>query len=463
MSTKRYATAPHETERMPPGIPYIVGNEAAERFSFYGMKAILTVFMTQYLINSSGALDPLSPTDAKIWMANFVSAVYLFPIIGAVLSDWLLGKYRVILWLSCVYCVGHIAMALVDIPQVTGIEPRTMLAIALGLIAVGSGGIKPCVSSHVGDQFGRQNQHLLPRVFQWFYFSINFGSTISTFLTPLLLFYYGPAVAFGVPGVLMGIATLTFWLGRNKFAHIPPAGSRFFQETFSSTGMKAVLSLAPVFVLLAPFWALFDQTASAWVIQAESMNRNVFGFNIMPSQVQVVNPILVMLYIPLFSYVLYPFAGRYVKVTPLRRIGVGLFLAASSFMISAWIESRIEVGEVPHIIWQVVAYMVLTAAEILVSITALEFSYTQAPKRMKSLVMGLYLLSIALGNQVVAAVNRFIKNPDGSSSITEVEYYWVFIWISVAGAIIFAIYSQFYRGQTYIQDDELSRDAEAAL
>ena len=102
----KYATEPVQTSRMPGGIPYIIGNEAAERFSFYGMKAILTVFMTKHLLDVYGVEAPMSDEQAKEWVHNFTAAVYFFPIFGAILSDWLLGKYRTILALSMIYCAA---------------------------------------------------------------------------------------------------------------------------------------------------------------------------------------------------------------------------------------------------------------------------------------------------------------------------------------------------------------------
>src|SRR5690606_10592975 len=152
--------------------------------------------------------------EAKYVQHMFIAGVYFFPFIGALISDALFGKYRTIILLSLVYCLGHLVLA--------ADTTRTGLYWGLGLIAVGSGGIKPCVSAHVGDQFGKTNQHLLPRVFSWFYFSINIGSFIAELLIPWLRKSYGPHVAFGVPGVLMFVATLLFWMGRNKFVHIPP-------------------------------------------------------------------------------------------------------------------------------------------------------------------------------------------------------------------------------------------------
>ncbi len=456
----KHQTVPYEIETMPPGIPYIIGNEAAERFSFYGMRAILYVFMTEHLMNVSGELDVMSETQAKIWQHNFLTAAYFFPIIGAVLCDWLLGKYRTIIWLSLVYCFGHAVMAMVDFPSYTQIAPKTCLFAALGLIAIGTGGIKPCVSAHVGDQFGSRNKHLVPRVFRWFYFSINLGSAVSTILIPRLLEWYGPGVAFGVPGVLMAIATLMFWMGRNRFVHIPATGPKLFREITSPNGMRAIRNLVPLYLFLAMFWCLFDQTTSAWVEQAKHMDRNIsllfFDFEFNPSESQAFNPILVMILIPIFSLVLYPAIESFTPLTPLRRIGIGLFLTAPAFALPAWFQMRIDAGESPHIWWQLLAYIVMTGAEVMVSITALEFSYTQAPKTMKSFIMGLYLLSVALGNKFTVWVNEYIQSQQeaGVTILDGANYYWFFTAAMLVTAILYVVWSQFYRGETFIQGDD---------
>lgn len=438
---------------MPAGVPYIVGNEAAERFSFYGMKTVLAIFMTQHLLTAAGQPDYMTDAEASKWIHEFNTAVYFFPIIGAVLSDWLFGKYPMILWVSLLYCLGHGVLAMMDLH--TGIDQRILLFWGLALIAVGAGGIKPCVSAHVGDQFGHANEYLLPTIFGWFYFAINFGSTFSTLLTPELMHRFGPSWAFGVPGILMALATFVFWLGRNKFVHVPPSGSRFFTETFSPPGLRAIRNLIPLYVFVAMFWALFDQTASRWVLQATHMNRVVGGWDIKADQLQAVNPILVMLFIPIFSYLVYPVLGKFFTVTPLRKIGIGLFLTLPAFLIPAWLETRIAAGQSPHIIWQILAYGFITAAEVMVSITCLEFSYTQAPNKMKSFIMGLYLLSVALGNLFTAQVNRVIEYYEqaGQVFLKGPNYYWFFTGCMALTAVIFTIWSPFYRGETFIQSD----------
>lgn len=447
MSKSRYLTAPVPSRNMPKGIPYIVGNEAAERFSYYGMKSILVIFMTKYLLDSQGDLAPMSEADAKKYFHLFGSAVYFIPLLGSLLSDIFLGKYRTILYLSIVYCFGHLALAL-D-------ETRLGLGIGLTLIAIGSGGIKPCVSAHVGDQFGKTNEHLLSKVFGWFYFSINFGSFFSMALIPIFLDKFGPRVAFGIPGILMFVATVVFWCGRNKFVHIPPAGKTFFKETFSPEGLAAVLRLSVLFLFVAVFFALFEQTGSAWVLQADKMDRMVGSWELLPSQLQAANPLLIMIMIPIFNWGIYPFLGRFFTVTALRKIGIGLFITVVSFAVSALIENRIQAGTQPNILWQIPAYILLTSGEVMVSITSIEFAYTQAPKKMKSFLMAIFLLSISLGNFLAMLVNQLIQNPDGTTKLAGASYYWFFTGLMLVTAVIFIFYARKFRVKHYIQDEEM--------
>src|SRR5438876_218940 len=407
MANHKYLTSPPKIATMPPGVPYIVGNEAAERFSYYGMNSILTIFMTKYLLDKMGHLSVMQPANAEAWYHTFVSTLYFLPIFGAILADAVFGKFRVVLWLSIVYCGGHFTLALIGSPVAHAIEPRYLLAIGLLMIAMGAGGIKPCVSTNVGDQFGETNKHLLTRVFNWFYFSINAGSALSTLLIPWLLEPYkaasdgliakfspsivsflesprlhSPDIAFGLPGIFMVIATIFFWAGRKKFVHIPPVGLRTYgQEIFNKETGKILLNIL----------------------------------------------------------MLYPFVEKFVRLTPLRKIGAGLFVTAASFFLVAMIQTRIDAGARPNIIWQIWAFVILTAGETLVSPTHLEFSYTQGPVKLKSLVMCTYLFAVSLGNQFTAAVNFFIQNPDGSVKLQGASYFMFFVCVMLGTAVLFAI------------------------
>ena len=406
MPKEPYRSSPWPSTRMPPGIPFIIGNEAAERFSYYGMRTILTIFMVKYLwLMGDSAGTPMSDAVAKDKFHTFTGLVYLTPFLGALLADFIFGKYRVIIWLSLVYCLGHAALALMGFVG----KAEVWLSLGLWLIIFGSGGIKPCVSAHVGDQFGLDNQHLLTKIFNWFYFSINLGAFVSSLMTPWLLEWYGPHWAFGVPGVLMLIATICFWAGRYKFVHIPAKGVGFIKELFSGEGLKAILKLFIIYIFVAVFWALFDQTGSSWVLQAEDMNRNFLGVEWLSSQIQALNPILILTFIPLFTYLVYPTINRFFTLTPLRKISIGLFLTAVAFAVVSVAQERIDAGGRPSISWQLISYLILTAGEVMVSIVCLEFSYTQAPRSMKSLVMALFLASVTIGNLFTAQVNKIIQ------------------------------------------------------
>ncbi|MBE0534732.1 MAG: POT family MFS transporter [Phycisphaerae bacterium] len=449
MAESKYLTAPIATTKTPPGIPYILTNEAAERFAFYGTRCILTVFMTQYLLGRGGALDPLNPEQSKTWFHMFVSLVYFMPLVGALISDIWLGKYRTIVIFNLVYCAGFVALV-VD-------QTRVGLFAGLLLIAVGSGIIKPCVSANVGDQFGKTNQHLLSRMYAWFYFAINVGAVFSSLLVPELLKRFGPRIAFGVPGALMFLATLAFWAGNREMVHIPAGGVGFLKETFSAQGVKALLKLSVLYIFIAPFWSLYDQMDSAWVLQAEQMNRHWLGREWLSSQIVAANPFLIIIGIPIFSYAIYPAINKVFRLTPLRKITIGLFVAAFSWVVAGWSQTRIDAGGAPSVGWLFLAYVFLTSAEIMVSITCLEFSYKQAPKKMKAFIMSVFFMSITVGNLFTAVVNKFIQNSDGTSKLAGADYYWFFVGVMAVTAVLFIFVAMAYREKTYIQD-EISAD-----
>jgi len=450
MAKTQYLTAPLKTDKMPPGVPYIVGNEAAERFSYYGMNSILVPFMTRYLVDAHGQPNQMTAPQAEAWYHTFVACAYILPLLGAFLADAVLGKYRTVLILSVVYCFGHLALAIN--------HTRLGLVIGLGLIALGAGGIKPCVSANVGDQFGASNQHLLTRVYSWFYFSINFGSAFSTIIIPELLDKSSPEIAFGTPCILMFIATVIFWLGRKKFVHIPPAGVRnYLKEIATPANLKALGNLLILVPFAAMFWALWQQNFSSWVIQATKMDRHLFGREWLPAQIQTVNPLFILAMLPLFSYVIYPAINKLIPLTPLRKLGMGLFTTALAFLIVGRIQLHIDAGQTPGIIWQILAFVVLTAAEIMVSVTHLEFAYTQAPTKMKSLVMCTYLGAISLGNVFTARVNFYLES-HGRTEIAA-PYFWFFVKVMLVTAVLWLIVSPFYRGKTYIQDEAEGQSA----
>lgn len=528
--------------RWPSAIPYIVGNEAAERFSYYGMRAILWVHLAGIIATRLPQQEAGALATERVHL--FMAGVYLFPLIGAALADRLLGKYRTIIALSLVYCAGHAVMSLSDFyPGLVGGQ-ETGLYLGLALIALGSGGIKPCVSANVGDQFDKSNADLVPKVFQIFYFSINFGSAGATLLIPWMLEAYGPGVAFGVPGLLMFIATFVFWLGRDKYVRVPPSpggklglidaaavislfvafsslvlfgvvfhgaiswpvrlvvaavgfvgwfvlfrlrqrietdkgfisvvvyalthqrerqpGQGFFDVARAkfgdeaAEGPPAVMRIMGVFAMVTVFWALFEQHSSTWIQQATQMNLTVslFGMTeltLLPSQIPALNPFMVMALIPFLNFVVYPLFEKVgVRVTPLRKMATGMFLTSLSFVTVALLQMRIDemsaAGQTISVLWQIAPYLVITTAEVLVSTTGLEFAYTQAPRSMKSTIMGFWLLTVTMGNLLVAFLARF-------ENLSLANFFWVFAALMGVAAVAFAVVAALYKGRSYLQEE----------
>jgi proton-dependent oligopeptide transporter, POT family len=413
-------------DRFPPSIKFLAWNEAAERFSYYGMTSVLALYMARNL--------GLPEHRAIAGFQVFTAAVYLMPLAGALLADWVLGRYRTILWLSFGYVAGHATLAVW--------ESGTGLVVGLGLIAIGAGGIKPCASAFAGDQIPPGQEGLLARLYDLYYWMINLGSTVGTLVIPLLLDRVSPRVAFGVPGLAMAAALFVFWLGRGKYVHAPPLRSApppAPGEAAEAPARAALLRIIAIFAPVAAFWALFFQYGSSWTLQADRMRRDVLGFHVASGQVQTLDAAFVLTLIPVFAVFVYPaLERRGVRVTALRKMTVGMFVTVLSFVAAALVEARLgEAGAPPHVVWQVPQYLFLTIGEVLVSVTALEFAYAESPKRLKSVVMGLWYLTIATGSiltAVVAWVNRF----------QGVAYYAFFAVLMLAAAVVFALVAWWY-------------------
>ncbi|QYX64769.1 POT family MFS transporter [Shewanella putrefaciens] len=515
-------TTPVNAPQWPRQIPYIIASEACERFSFYGMRNILTPFLMTALLLSIP--EELRGTMAKDVFHSFVIGVYFFPLLGGWIADRFFGKYNTILWLSLIYCVGHAFLAIFE-HSIQGFYT------GLFLIALGSGGIKPLVSSFMGDQFDQTNKTLAQKAFDLFYFTINFGSFFASLSMPLLLKYYGAAVAFGIPGVLMFIATVFFWLGRKRYVHMPPepknphgflpvirtalltkiagqaniglvlalvgiisaayalvniptlgivaglccalvlvmgfvgAGAslqleraRGIHPDIAVDGVRSVLRILILFALVTPFWSLFDQKASTWILQANDMSKPAW---FEPAMMQALNPLLVMLLIPFNNFVLYPAIERMgIKLTALRKMGAGIAITGVSWIVVGSIQLVMDGGSALSIFWQIVPYALLTFGEVLVSATGLEFAYSQAPKAMKGTIMSFWTLSVTVGNLWVLLANVSVKSPAVTDqiaqtgiSITAFQMFF-FAGFAILAALIFALYARSYQMQDHYRHVE---------
>lgn len=501
---------------LPRQIPYIIGNEACERFSFYGMRNILTPFLVSMLLLYAPEAERAG--IAKEVFHSFVIGVYFFPLLGGWLADRFFGKYPVILWLSLVYCAGHACLAAFE-------DNRNGFYFGLFLIALGSGGIKPLVVSFVGDQFDQSNKQRAKVVFDAFYWSINFGSFFASLLMPIFLRKYGAAIAFGIPGILMFIATAIFFAGRKRYVRLPPTPpnpdsflnvvrtalfthspgesrtglivatigallaivslacvmslgfvaavclalvfllafggigawinlerARDKHSQAAVDGVRAVLRILIIFAMITPFWSLFDQKASTWVLQADAMTKPDW---FQSAQMQALNPILVLILIPFNNLVLYPTLKKFgIEMSSLKRIGLGITFAGLSWIAAAMIQLAIDDGNGVSVVWQVLPYVLLTLGEVWVSATGIEFAYSQAPPSMKGVIMAFWYLAVTVGNLWVLLVNSTVRNEAilskiESTGLSETAFLMFFF---AAFALLVALVFSFYAKRYPMQD-----------
>lgn len=379
----------------PLSIFFIVVNEFCERFSYYGMRALLILYFTQFFKWDDNLSTAIYHT--------FIALCYLTPILGALIADSWLGKFKTIVSLSIVYTIGQAITAVSSIKELsefnhnelsdsnnTGTPTNVTVHVALCmigliLIALGTGGIKPCVSAFGGDQFEENQEAQRNRFFSIFYLAINAGSLLSTVVTPILRVQecgiHGKQacypLAFGVPAVLMAVALIVFVIGSGMYKKVQPQGNvmakvvkcigfaiknRFrhrskefpkrehwldwakekYDERLISQ-IKMVTKVMFLYIPLPMFWALFDQQGSRWTLQATTMNGKIGIIEIQPDQMQTVNAILIVIMVPIVDAVVYPLIAKCgFNFTSLKKMTVGMFLASMAFVVAAVVQVEID-------------------------------------------------------------------------------------------------------------------------
>ncbi|MCP9257849.1 Solute carrier family 15 member [Dirofilaria immitis] len=354
----------------------MLGNEFCERFSFYGMRAILML----YLITEHN----FSESQASLFYHSFIACAYISPLLGSIAADNYFGRFRVILWMSAVYVIGHVLLSVGAIPHLDQNFRFIFDFGGLAVIAFATGGIKPCVSAFAADQFDEKQTNERNQFFSFFYFAINAGSLLAILVTPILRgrvkcfdSEYCFPLAFGVPGILMLLAFILFLAGWRYYKILPSAKGNIVFSVFccicyairekvcsiirgqskaehwldyaapkyNNHFLRSVKSLVAISTLFGPvvlFWALFDQQGSTWVLQARRMNGRIGPFMILPDQMNTLNPLIVLITVPIFEAWIYPIVQRICKITPLRKMATGGCFAAIAFVMAGILQLEVN-------------------------------------------------------------------------------------------------------------------------
>lgn len=350
----------------------VLMTELCERFSYYGIKSVLVLYFTQSLF--------MSMSRGKAWYHIFSSLSYFTGVIGAVIADSWLGKYKTILISLIVYAIFQIILTLTSVPDI-GNKSSVGPLISLIFIACACGNIKPCLGSFGGDQVNKKDVKLVTTFFSMFYMSVNIGACFVMIFAPMIrtdFQCYGAdcyTAVFGIMAFIMVLAGVSFIIGTRGYVKRKPEGNMAVQVSkiifyaldgkrkasnddvreswlyhaegkFGMREIDDVRGLLKVLVLYIPlpiYWALFHQQGSSWTLQAEQMDGAMGTTELRSDQIQFFNPVLVLILIPLFDIIIYPlFKKCGMELTSLQKMTAGMFLSAVAFVITGLIQLKIQ-------------------------------------------------------------------------------------------------------------------------
>ena len=330
----------------PPGFWFFFWGEFAERCSYYGMRAILALYMTDRL--------GVDKADAGTFMSLFIAMCYFFPLLGGYIADNYLGKYWTIVLFAVPYVIAQF---------IVGIENRYIVFGALVLLAMGSGVIKPNISTLMGITYDQQRpgqEQLRTSAFSWFYMAINIGAALSQFSMPWIRNEYGYQVAFLFPAGLMAMALFIFAMGKRYYGkevierkvigtvgdQIPDASTVTgipvkykvvtAEEKAADRALKRLIlsRIGALFLTVMFFWAIFDQSASTWIFFADTyMNTQIFGLNAPADAIQAFNAVFIIIFVPISVWLFKTLARKGYEVSATQKMTVGFMLTGLSMII----------------------------------------------------------------------------------------------------------------------------------
>jgi POT family proton-dependent oligopeptide transporter len=383
-----------ESERHPKGFWFVFWGELAERASFYGMKALLVL----YMIDKLGYAD----ADSAFVASLFTAACYILPIVGGYVADHYLGKFKTIIYFAIPYILGHIILG--------SFNNQVGLYVALALLAGGSGSIKPNISTLMGMMYEREGKsHLMSQAFSWFYMAINIGAASSMLTLPFIRDHYGYSTAFMAPTVLMVISLGIFYIGKRFY---PVENVReTIREAKTPEQRREVTAtlgrLSGLFLLIIFFWSIFDQSYSTWTLFARdymdlavNIKLPLIGMieRIPPDAIQGINPILIIILTPLFAW-LWSRTDRDEthKLSSPKKMLIGFVLVIICMAVMTLAGFMSESSRI-SVLWEVGAYILITMAELCISVIGLQLAFEEAPNHMKSIITAVFLMTIFVGD-----------------------------------------------------------------
>jgi len=389
----------------PRALAFLFATEMWERFSYYGMRALLVLYMVDYLLKPAridgviglAALRALlaipvgaranQPRATRIY-GGYSGLVYLTPILGGLLADRVLGHRRTVVIGALLMAAGHFMMAF---------EPLLLLAL-LALI-LGNGAFKPNMSAQVGDLYPAGDARR-DRAYSIFYVGINLGALLAPLVCGTLGekagWHFGFAAA-GV-GMLIGLAIYLYASPTLPPDRITPAAER---APLSRDERRALGALLMLFVPTTLFWATYEQQGNTITLWADTHTDRTIDLLIAHAEIpttwfQAFNPLMIILFTPLVVGLWSWQARRRAEPTTIAKMALGCFAVALAYLVMA-AAARHAGGAKASWLWLIAYFVVLTLGELYLSPIGLSLVSKVAPLRILSMMMGVWLATSFLG------------------------------------------------------------------
>ncbi|MCX6131500.1 MAG: peptide MFS transporter [Proteobacteria bacterium] len=406
----------------PKGLYVLFMTEMWERMSYYGMRALLVLYMVNHLfINPEvhqqvlgfatlkGILEwqfgPLAiqPLASQIY-GLYTGLVYATPFFGGIIADRFWGQRKTVIVGGILMTIGHFLMAI-----------ESLFFVALCFLIIGNGAFKPNISTQVGDLYAADDSRR-DGAFTLFYMGINLGA----FLSPLVCGTLGQKVGwhwgFGAAGVGMILGLLVYIFGKKYIqphpdhaAHKLETKNSKIKEPLSSSQWKAIFALVLLCALNIVFWGVYEQQGNTMQLWADNQtNWNFFGFEMPSTWYQSFNPLAILIFAPLLGIFWKKQASRNKEPSSVTKMAMGCLMLGAAFCIMILAASTVGEGR-GSVLWLVVTTLVLTLGELYLSPVGLSLVTKVAPPRIVSMMMGMWFLSSFVGNYMSGYLGSFYE------------------------------------------------------
>jgi len=423
----------------PRALTFLFATEMWERFSYYGMRALLVLYMVKYLLQPAaagsvlglasfraalemvfGPLD-LQPLASQIY-GFYTGLVYLTPIAGGLLADRVLGRRRTVVLGAALMAIGHFMMAFED-----------LFLFALGFLILGNGAFKPNISTQVGALYAHGDRRR-DRAFSIFYVGINLGA----FLAPLVCGTLGEELGwhygFAAAGVGMTTGLIIYLLAAPALPKESLAIRTTAQHSFERTAWRPIAALLLLFIPVSLFWGIYEQQGNTIVLWASDYtDRYLFGWDIPVTWFQALNPFMIFAFTPLILTLWRRQGAR--EPSTVTKLAIGCFLASLAYLLLVAAASLSGIGQASWL-WLFVYFVILTVGELYLSPTSLSLVTKVAPASLLSMMMGVWLATSFVGGFLAGFLGTFW------SAMSKDHFFLMLAVISAVAGLMIALLSR---------------------